>query len=189
MGAFHKAESGIHRGSKNFFNSQILQSQNIPDYINNGINGADFMEMNLFYRTAVYLCFCFGNCQKNFFGFGNDFFSESGMLQNLFNIMKIPMFVMMRVVVVNVFVLMLMMMFVSVFMMIMNAILFVHMFMVMAVGNAVSMHPGVIMLMIVLMLVFMVMEVSVSTFVLLFFRQQHIKVPCLDSAFIHALKN
>ncbi len=188
MGAFHKAESGIHRGSKNFFNSQILQSQNIPDYINNGINGADFMEMNLFYRTAVYLCFCFGNCQKNFFGFGNDFFSESGMLQNLFNIMKIPMFVVMMMCMVVLF--MLMMMFVPVFMMMtMIAVFFVDMFMVMTVGYTVSMHPGVVMLMIVMMPVLMVMAVSVSMFVFLLFRQQHIEVPCLDSAFIHTLKN
>ena len=60
-----------------------------------------------------------------------------------------------------------------VMMMVVAAMLFMNMFMVVAVGNAVGMHPGMVM--------FMVVPV--------FFRQHHIKILRLYAAFVHALMN
>ena len=175
MSAFHKAEARIHRGGKNLLYFQILQGQDVSHYINNGIDGSHFVEMNLLHSAAVNLRFRFGNGQKHLFGFGNDIFREFRMIKNLFYIMKVPVFV-----VVMVFMLMIMLV---VMIMAMAARFFMNMFMVMTVGNAVGMHPGMIMLMAVFMLVFVLMVM------IMFFRQDYIKIPRLYAAFVHALMN
>ena len=156
------------------------------------------MEMDFLHSAAVNFSLCFGNSQKHFFGFSNDVFRKIGMIQNLFYVMQIPVFVVMMVCMLVVF------MIVFMFMMVVTiAMLFVNMFMVMAVSNTVSMHPGMIvfmivvvpvfmlisMMMVIIVCMFMIMLVVVMMlmvmFVFRFFRKHNIKILCLNPAFIH----
>lgn len=159
------------------------------------------MEMDFLHRAAMNLGFRFGNSQEYFFGFGNDLFREIGMVQYFFYVMQVPVFMVMMVCMVLVMMFLVMIVFVVMVMVTTARFFFKNWFMVMAVSNTVSVHPGVVMCMIMVMFVLMitivvmyvVMFIHLVTimcmFVFLFFGQNYIKILRLNPAFVHAFMN
>ena len=159
------------------------------------------MEMDFLHRAAMNLGFRFGNSQEYFFGFGNDLFREIGMVQYFFYVMQVPVFMVMMVCMVLVMMFMVMIVFVIMMMSTTARFFFVNRFMVMAVSNTVSVHPGVVMFMIMVMFVLMITIVVMYVvmfmhlvtimcmFVFLFFRQDNIKILRLNPGFVHAFMN
>ena len=109
------------------------------------------------------------------------------MVQYFFYVMQVPVFMVMMVCMVLMMMFLVMIVFVVMMMATTARFFFMNKFMVMAVSNTVSVHPGVVMCMVMFMHVVTIM--CMFMFVFLFFRQDNIKILRLNPGFVHAFMN
>ena len=82
-------------GNKNFFDTQILQSQHAAGNINNRINGPNFVEMHFVNSFTVYPGFSFCQSGKHSQRLRLDLSAQIRMFDNMGYIMQITMFMVM----------------------------------------------------------------------------------------------
>jgi hypothetical protein len=87
----------VHTGAvKNLFNLQVLQRQDVADHVENRIDSADFVKMDVVHRRPVHLRLGFGNFQEHGLGFVYHVRIQSGAVQNFFDIVQVAVLVVMR---------------------------------------------------------------------------------------------